>query len=550
MSLQPRPFPQVPEQTARVARAAFRKGHLCLRIRDELGPVFTDEQFADLYGRRGKPGISPARLAWVVVLQFLEGLTDRQAADAVRSRIEWKYLLGLELDDPGFDHSVLSEFRDRLADSGGHRLLLDTLLDRLRDKGLLKPGGKARTDSTHLLAAVRVLNRLENIHATLCAALEAVAGAAPRWLAGWLPADWVDRYAGALKTPKTENKRRELAEQVGADGRELFTRVTAADAPAGLARLDAVEVLRRVWAQQFVLDDRSRLCLRDKDKHGQPPAGLRIDSPFDAQARHGVKRGMDWTGYKAHLTETCDPGTLHVITRAEAAPATDHDGGATTRIQDDLGSRDLLPAEHLLDNGYLDTRVVVATRERHGTELVGPLRTDVSWQARAGQGFALAAFHIDFDQRHAICPQGMTSSSWREAPTKAGPRVQVEFSRTHCRPCPSRALCISPNSMRRNLTLHTRAEHQTLTANRTAQTTQEWKTRYRLRAGVEGTISQATGRFGLRWARYIGLAKTQLQTTATAAAINIARLDAWLTGTPHATTRMPRIAKLGPAIAA
>jgi len=187
MSLKPLPFGEVPPLTARVARAAFPKGTLCLRIRDTLGAVFTDEQFAGLFGRRGRAGLSPARLVWVLVLQFAEDLTDRQAADAVRSRIDWKYLLGLDLDDPGFDFSVLSEFRDRLINADAQRQVLDTLLTRLAEEGLLKPGGKARTDSTHVLAAVRVLNRLENVFTTLQAALEQLAETAPDWLGSWLP---------------------------------------------------------------------------------------------------------------------------------------------------------------------------------------------------------------------------------------------------------------------------------------------------------------------------------------------------------------------------
>ena len=112
-----------------------------------------DGQFVTLFLRRGQPAEAPGRLALATVLQYVEGLSDRQAADAVRGRIDWKYALGLSLTDPGFDHTVLSEFRSRLIDGGAERLLLDTLLRRLREQGLVKAGGRQRTDSTHLLAA-------------------------------------------------------------------------------------------------------------------------------------------------------------------------------------------------------------------------------------------------------------------------------------------------------------------------------------------------------------------------------------------------------------
>ncbi len=161
MSLRPQPGSQVPEETARVARAAFPKGNPYLTLRDELETIYADSLFAALFPKRGQPAEAPGRLALVTVLQFAEGLADRQAAEAVRSRIDWKYLLGLDLGDPGFDFSVLSEFRDRILRGGVAQRLLDELLERFRDRGLVKERGKQRTDSTHIQAAVRNLNRLE-----------------------------------------------------------------------------------------------------------------------------------------------------------------------------------------------------------------------------------------------------------------------------------------------------------------------------------------------------------------------------------------------------
>ena len=114
MSLHPQPAPPVPAETARIAQRVFRRGHPYLALRDTFGPFFQDQAFRDLFSPVGQPAGAPGRLALITVLQFAEGLSDRQAAEAVRSRIDWKYLLGLELDDPGFDASVLTEFRARL----------------------------------------------------------------------------------------------------------------------------------------------------------------------------------------------------------------------------------------------------------------------------------------------------------------------------------------------------------------------------------------------------------------------------------------------------
>src|SRR4051812_21112162 len=195
MSLRPQTCPEVPASTATVARAAFPRGNPYLRLRDALGTVFSDAQFAPLFPSRGQPAEAPWRLALVTVLQFAENLSDRRAAEAVRGRIDWKYLLGLELADPGFDASVLSEFRTRLVTGGAETLLLDTLLALCREHKLLVARGRQRTDSTHVLGAVRALNRLGCAIETLRAALNALATAAPEWLRTHADPTWPGRYA-------------------------------------------------------------------------------------------------------------------------------------------------------------------------------------------------------------------------------------------------------------------------------------------------------------------------------------------------------------------
>src|SRR5690348_12311388 len=197
MSMQPQPWPEVPAGTARVAKRAFRRGSLAMRARDELGAWCSDESFGATYGTRGAPGISPAQLAMVTVLQFTEDLTDRQAADAVRGRLDWKYCLGLELADEGFDFSVLSEFRGRLVAGAMEAALLEALLARLGELGLVGAGMPQRTDSTHVLGRIRDLNRLELAGETVRAALEALAAAAPGWLAQVTGASWQEGLRAA-----------------------------------------------------------------------------------------------------------------------------------------------------------------------------------------------------------------------------------------------------------------------------------------------------------------------------------------------------------------
>lgn len=179
--LRPQPLPPLPEETARVARAALSTGHPDIRLADELGEVFADTTFADLFPAHGQPALAPWRLALATVLQFGAGLSARQAAQAVRRRIDWKYVLRLELSDDGFDGSVLSEFRGRLLAHDATTRLFDLLLTWCRERGFTKAGGRQRTDSTYVWGAVRGLNRLELVVEAMRHALNSLAVADPAW---------------------------------------------------------------------------------------------------------------------------------------------------------------------------------------------------------------------------------------------------------------------------------------------------------------------------------------------------------------------------------
>src|ERR671923_2644685 len=254
MSLRPHALEPVPEETARVARAAFPKGHPYLTLRDPLGTIFQDDDFINLYSHEGQPGLSAWRLALVTIMQCRETLSDRQAAEAVRARIDWKYLLSLDLTDPGFDFSVLSEFRDRLLAGRAAELLLDKLLERCRAMGWLKARGQQRTDSTHVLAAIRVLNRLELVAETLRAALNAVATVAPAWLQAVTPLAWYERYSRRIeesRLPKAAAEREAYAHTVGEDGFLLLDALDTPDAPEGLRELPSLEALRRTWQRHY-----------------------------------------------------------------------------------------------------------------------------------------------------------------------------------------------------------------------------------------------------------------------------------------------------------
>ena len=552
MSMYARELGTIPEETVRVAHAACPKGTLAMRLRDALGELYQDEQFAALYPVEGQPAYEPWRLAVVTVLQYAENLTDRQAADAVRERIDWKYSLGLDLTDPGFDFSLLSEFRLRLVEAGAETLLLDRLLEVCKQRGWLKAGGKQRTDSTHVLARVRSLSNLECVGETLRAVLDDLAQLAPDWLVQQISPDWFERYSHRVENyrlPKAESQRTALAQQIGADGLHLVQALESPQAPEALKDEASVQLLRQVW-QQY--DDLSGGQVKWRAGPQESSREGIMRSPSDPEARTGKKREVTWLGYKVHLTETCAreegeqaeaPACPHLIVQVQTTVAPVQDVEVTATIQEDLAKRDLVPEEQIVDTGYVDADLLVRSQQTHAIRLVGPVLSDNSWQAKAGKGFDAAHFQIDWRSQQATCPQGHSSSRW----SLAGERVEVVFPPEICLRCPVCSDCTRSQTTGRVLHLRPQQAHEALSARRQEQQTLPFRQQYATRAGIEGTLSQAVRGKGLRRARYDGLPKVHLQHILTAVAINLERIDAVLTKTPRGKTRRSTFARLASA---
>jgi transposase len=539
MSLHPQPIDPIPEETARVARAAFPKGNPYLRMRDELGVFYQDAAFAALFPARGQPAESPWRVALVLVLQYAEGLSDQQAATAVRGRIDWKYALSLELTDPGVDAAVRSECRSRLVAGSAAQTLLDTLLERFKAKGWLQARGRQRTDSTAVLAAIRTLNRLECVGETLRHTWNSVAVAAPDWLRPQLDPAWAERYGPRFdeyRWPKGQAEREALAEQIGRDGFRVLTAVYAPAAPPWLRTVPAVATLRPVWLQQYYApEDEGAARWRKGDD--VPPASQMINSPHDVDARYTYKRSSSWIGYKAHLTETCDPDAPHLISHVETTPAPTPDRDHLPTIHRALAAKDLLPREHLLDAGYVDGETLASGHADHGVAAIGPVPADQPWQAQAGTGFDVSCCALDWDARCATCPAGRTSVRWSTSKERCGQEmINLQCAGRACQACPHRATCTTARGGRR-LSVRPQAQHLALQAARQYQATPAFKAQYDMRAGVEGTISQGVRVCDLHRARYSGLAKTHLQHVLTAAALNVVRMAHWLEDPHVAKTR-------------
>jgi len=375
--------------------------------------------------------------------------------------------------------------------------------------------------------------------------------------------DWHERYDHRVENPRlpeAEAKREAYAVQVGADGFLVLDALDRFDAPEEAPALPAVAVLRRVWARHFeraAPDDDGvgkggpavvrLLPLRTRDDDNRPID--RIESPYDTDARFRTRAGREWVGYIAHFTETCDEGAPRLVVHAETTDASVHEAMRIGPIHDALAGKGLGPSEHLVDAAYVAADQIVAARTQHGIDLIGPQRRNMSWQGAASDAFDVSDFAVDWDERVVRCPEGKQSAAWATYANRKRPHrcalVQVRFRPADCRACPSRARCTRAAPTRgRYLMLYPRPEHETLVAARARERTAEYRSLYAQRQGIESMMSQGVRAFGLRRARYRGLAKAGLQHLATAAALNLDRIAAWLAHRPLAPTRVSRFAAI------
>lgn len=552
MSLKVKPIPPIPADTYQLATQLLPPTDKMIVIGDRLSEFISDEELADLYPAEGRPALSPALLAMVTVLQFMENLSDRQAAVMVVTRVDWKYALHLPLSYAGFDFSVLSEFRARLIQHQAEGRVFEQLLEQLKAAGLVSGRGVQRTDALAVLGAVRHLNRLELVVETMRVALNAIEAVDADWLRQHVPPAWAERYGERARAERLVSSRgdkgqaeaRALAREVGQDGVWLLAKLDAPEAPAAVKGLAQVQLLRQVWAQQFEVVEQQAVW---REKVEAPGAQV-IHTPHDPEVRYSEKHGHGWEGYKVHITESCDEERPRLITDVRTTLATVTDHSQVAPIQAALAERDLQPAEHLSDMSYVTGVTLVESRQRE-IELIGPVRPNTSPQARLEGGVTLDMFEIDYEQRLARCVRECESVGWSERLDPAGQTViQVRFDARTCAACPLYTCCVTGRTDKpKGRTLKIRASHAAVAQRRREQVTPAFQARYRRRAGIEASLSEMVRAHGLRVARYIGLVKVHLQHLFTAAATNLKRAARWLAGERPARPRPPGLQSLRPA---
>ncbi|MFQ6856363.1 transposase, partial [Streptomyces sp. 35M1] len=287
--------------------------------------------------------------------------------------------------------------------------------------------------------------------------------------------------------------------------------------------------LRQIMVQNYYRDGAGRLRWRTVEDGGLPPSAVAVVSPYDPTARYARRGDTRWQGFVAHLTETCDPDGVNVITDVATTDATGYDAKALPGIHTRLKHRGLLPAEHLVDGGYTSLAHLEQAAREHQVTVTGPLPVNTTRQNRRNNGFGRDDFHIDFDRRQVICPQGETSAGWHgpypaSSPT-AAPMIVARFTKSQCRPCPARSRCTTTADRARSVGFPPRELRDLQLRVRAEQQTPEWQARYAVRSGVEGTINELAHGHGMRHCRYRGQRKAHLQHVFTAIAANIERLS-------------------------
>ena len=385
------------------------------------------------------------------------------------------------------------------------------------------------------------------------ATLNALAKAAPTWLRQVAPPDWYDRYKRRIedyRLPTSKEKRAEYAQSVGEDGFKLLDLLATSDLSNEIQSLPEIEALRLVWERHYERSQdkaKGQDEVRFKSKRELDPTSADLESPYDPDARYRRRRETKWVGYIVHLTETCDQDEVNLITHVETTKATVHEAKKTETIHQALVDKGLPPKEHLVDSAYVGAKLLVNSMKEHQIDLVGPGRVNTRWQAKIEGGYDLEQFNINWEDQTVQCPQKKTSSSWKQGVDRRGHAfILAQFSAFDCRPCPARSLC-TRSDRQRGVGFRPREQYEALQKARQRFQSEAGKALYNRRAGIEGTISQGVRGFGLRQARYRGLAKTHLQHVATAAAINIDRIVAWLDNIPREKTRTSRFAALAPA---
>jgi hypothetical protein len=484
-----------------------------VRLRPQLEKMYCQEN--------GRPAEEPVRMTGVLILQFMERLPDRQAAEACTWDGRWKLALHMEVDEPGFHPTTLVKYRERLVRFGLERVGFDGVLNAMREAGYLPKKTRQRVDSSHVIGLVSRMSRLECVRETLRLALEALepieALARPEaWSAWW------ERYVENKLDYKAEAAQlRAKMEQAGSDARDLLWWAKGQEAARGA--LKAMELLTRVYAENFEETTGETVGQRRAQ-----PSGA-VHNPHDPQAQWSSKsttKDKEWVGYKAQVAETVEEQpravgepTRSVITAVVTQEAIASDKAALPVVEqawEATGQK--TPGELYVDAGYTSgAELARAKAERR--EVKGPMQPAPTKEGRVSS----EAFDVSVAQRWAVCPAGQTSTNCSRLVEQNTGTVtyRFEWNNRLCGTCEKRVQCLGKGQSHRTLVVG--EHHDLLQARRREQKTESFKADMQHRNGIESTISELARGHGMRRCRYRGLAKSRLQNWLIGAACNLKR---------------------------
>jgi transposase len=504
-------FHDIPQAVSCWGKKYLKDNNLYRVVGDQLLSFISADEFTSMYSHTGRPSISPIILSLVTLFQFLEEIPDRVAAQYAMTRLDWKYALHIPMDDPGFHYSDLCNFRKRLAKHGKESLLFDQLLKQIESLGFLKKRKHQRTDSTHILALVSELSRLENLSESLRVSLRAIQKSESAFYQMKIPALYREHWSISQSDYQmTEPQRREALERVGQDIHWLLSFLETNK--KSFLRLPELEVLQTLFYQHFAVQDSQKVCLKDKADTGKD----KIQSPHEPEARYSKKRGKSWVGYKTHITETANgKGEVNFITDITTTNSCEQDNETLSGIQEKLEAGNLKPEQQFTDKGYV-TGANLSESGKKDIQLMG----EVSELNNKGL-FTADDFTVDYQTMTAICPAGCTSISWkkRESDNHNGD-AQIRFC-SQCNHCLLKEKCTKSKRGRRlRLNLH----YPMLKKRRQESKTGTFKKLMKRRPPVEGTISEMVRVHGLRRSRYRGMMKTHFHGLMVGTAVNLKRL--------------------------
>ena len=489
----------------------LRKGDICFVLKNEIAPTVKVSDFSSMQKEKGRQQICPKTLTLITLLQFIEGLSDRACLTNLRFRLDWKIALGLEVDDEGFHHSTLSNFRKRLVECEAAGYIFDRVLEVLIEKKLVKAGQKQRIDSTHVIGLLAELSRIELMHETLRLFFKEVS------LVGIVLSERLDSlatfYSSDIGTQGLSDVQRSKFLSEAGQAMLSIIEVCSETGFSILADLESFRTLKAVFEQNYTIGktDKETTIELIKVATGKD----HICSPHEPEARHANKGRKGWTGYKAQIAETvaCEQHVQSFITYAEATESTEYDGNSIEPFLQETAANNASPDQVFADTHY-NTADNIVRAELEGTELKGPVAPNNRKPKAENE-----AIKIDFDEQKASCPKNLEIAL---TPEGKSDRLKGSFPKDECHPCPFSDHC-KPEP--RGKKVRTKKPNAVLEKRRNDMKQPGFKeTNQNPRNAIEGTISALVRGQGLRNARYRGLEKTNLQVKFSAAAANVKRL--------------------------